>query len=97
MLVFLVVHTGLMELAFLAQNDNEHYLPELELFHQHHKELQGVFLIQDGGPSHIAVQHAEVLCQESGMVEASLYASECLVVESSGNPHPCVQALLSET
>ena len=25
MLVFLVVHTGLMELAFLAQNDNEHY------------------------------------------------------------------------
>ena len=30
------------------------------------------------------------------MVEASLYASERLVVESSGNPHPCVQALLSE-
>jgi transposase len=54
MLVFLVVHTGLMELAFLAQNDNEHYLPELELYRQHHKELQGVFLIQDGGPSHIA-------------------------------------------
>ena len=54
MLVFLVVHTGLMELAFLAKNDHEHYLPELELFHQHHKELQGVFLIQDGGSSHIA-------------------------------------------
>ena len=54
MLVFLVVHTGLMELAFLAQNDNEHYLPELELYRQHHKELQGVFLIQDGGSSHIA-------------------------------------------
>ena len=54
MLVFLVVHTGLMELAFLAQNDNEHYLPELELYRQHHKELQGVFLIQDGGASHIA-------------------------------------------
>jgi hypothetical protein len=30
------------------------------------------------------------------VVEASLYASERLVVESSGNPHPCVQALLSE-
>ncbi len=30
------------------------------------------------------------------MAEASLYASERLVVESSGNPHPCVQALLSE-
>ena len=53
-LVFLVVHTGLMELVFLAKNDNEHYLPELELYHQHHKELRGVFLIQDGGSSHIA-------------------------------------------
>jgi transposase len=54
MLVFLVVHSGLMELAFLAKNDHEHYLPELKLFHKHHKELRGVFLIQDGGPSHIA-------------------------------------------
>jgi hypothetical protein len=54
MLVFLVVHSGLMELAFLASNDAEHYLPELELFHRQHKELRGIFLIQDGGPSHIA-------------------------------------------
>lgn len=56
MLVFLIVHTGLMELAFLDANDHEHYLPELELFHRQHKELQGVFLIQDGGASHIAGQ-----------------------------------------
>lgn len=54
MLVFLVVHTGLMELAFLAKNDCEHYLPELRLFRQHHQALRGVFLIQDGGSSHIA-------------------------------------------
>jgi transposase len=54
MLLFLIVHTGLMELVFLECNDHQHYLPELELFHQHHKELRGVFLIQDGGPSHIA-------------------------------------------
>jgi len=53
LLVFLVVHSGLMELAFLAKNDQEHYLPELQLFHQHHQEFRGVFLIQDGGPSHI--------------------------------------------
>ena len=45
-----------MELAFLASNDDEHYFPELELFHRQHKELQGVFLIQDGGSSHIAGQ-----------------------------------------
>ena len=54
MLVFLVVHSGLMELAFLARNDGEHYLPELELFRRHHKELRGAYLIQDGGPSHVA-------------------------------------------
>ena len=43
MLVFLVVHTGLMELAFLAQNDNEHYLPELELYRQHHNRAVHCF------------------------------------------------------
>ena len=53
-LVFLVVHSGLMELAFLEKNDGEHYLPELELFRRHHRELRGVYLIQDGGPSHVA-------------------------------------------
>ena len=56
MLLFLVVHTGLMELAFLDKNDHEHYIPELELFHQHHSELHSVFLIQDGGPSHTAFE-----------------------------------------
>jgi transposase len=54
MLVFLVVHSGLMDLAFLASNDAEHYQVELKLFAQQHKELHGVFLIQDGGSSHIA-------------------------------------------
>jgi transposase len=54
LLVFLVVHSGLMELALLTANDCAHYLPELELFHKQHKELRGVFLIQDGGSSHIA-------------------------------------------
>jgi hypothetical protein len=54
MLVFLVVHSGLMELAFLEKNDTEHYLPELKLFRQHHRELRGAFLIQDGGSSHTA-------------------------------------------
>jgi len=66
MLVFLVVHSGLMELALLAKNDHEHYLPELELFHQHHKELRGVFLIQDGGPSHIAAGTQRYFAQNQG-------------------------------
>lgn len=54
MLVFLVVHSGLMQMAFLDSNDAEQYLPELKLFHRQHRELRGVFLIQDGGSSHIA-------------------------------------------
>jgi hypothetical protein len=54
MLVFLVVHTGLMELVFLKTNDHEHYIPELELFRKQHPELREIFLIQDGGPSHTA-------------------------------------------
>jgi transposase len=54
MLVFLVVHSGLMQLVFLEANDHEHYLAELELFYKQHKELKGIFLIQDGGPSHTA-------------------------------------------
>jgi transposase len=52
MLVFLVVHSGLMELAFLKANDQAHYVPELELFRRQHQELKEVFLIQDGGSSH---------------------------------------------
>jgi hypothetical protein len=66
MLVFLVVHTGLMELAFLERNDHDHYLPELELFHQHHPELHGVFLIQDGGPSHIAAETQSYFAKSHG-------------------------------
>src|SRR5271157_5077561 len=41
--------------------------------------------------------HAELLRQESGMVEASLYATQCIMVEPGGHPDPCLQTLLPET
>jgi transposase len=66
MLAFLVVHSGLMELAFLASNDAKHYQPELELFRRQHKELRGVFLIQDGGPSHIAASTRNYFTDSQG-------------------------------
>ena len=66
MLLFLVVHTGLMELVFLEQNNHDHYLPELELFRKHHRELQSVFLIQDGGPSHIAAETQRYFAKSHG-------------------------------
>jgi transposase len=56
LLLFLIVHSGLMHLAFLDQNNQEHYIPELELFHRQHKELKEVFLIQDNGSSHIGAK-----------------------------------------
>ena len=66
LLVFLVVHSGLMGLAFLASNDAEHYQPELELFHRKHKELRGAFLIQDGGSSHIAASTRSYFADSAG-------------------------------
>jgi transposase len=66
MLVFLVVHTGLMQLVFLTKNDHEHYIPELELFRKQHKELREVFLIQDGGPSHIAGETQRYFAKSHG-------------------------------
>src|SRR5436309_5329273 len=66
MLVFLIVHSGLMDLAFLASNDAEHYQPELELFHRQHQELRGVFLIQDGGSSHIAARTRSYFAESDG-------------------------------
>lgn len=66
MLVFLVVHSGLMELAFLASNDAEHSQPELKLLHRQHKELHVVFLIQDGGSSHAAASTRSYFAERGG-------------------------------
>jgi transposase len=66
LLVFLVVHSGLMEAVFLVKNDHTHYVPELELFHKQHKDLRGVFLIQDGGPSHIAAETRRYFADSQG-------------------------------
>ena len=54
MLLFLIVHTGQMELMIEARKDAEHYIDSLRRFRQHHQSLKGVFLIQDGDSSHTA-------------------------------------------
>ena len=61
LLLFLVVHTGRMELAVLESKDAEHYIEQLRLFHRRHRGLSGVFLIQDGDPSHTAGDTAAYL------------------------------------
>jgi hypothetical protein len=52
LLLFLIVHTGRMEVAVEATKDAEHYIQELRAFRRRHRGLQGVFLIQDNDPSH---------------------------------------------
>jgi hypothetical protein len=52
LLLFLIVHTGRMEVAVEDTKDAEHYIRELRSFHRRHRGLKGVFLIQDGDPSH---------------------------------------------
>jgi DDE superfamily endonuclease len=59
LLTFLVVHTGRMRAVALEQNDAANYVPALEEFRRRHRLLRGVYLIHDGGPSHIAGATAE--------------------------------------
>lgn len=54
LLLFLVVPTGQMEVAVEATKDAKHYIRELQAFRRRHRHLKGVFLIQDGDPSHTA-------------------------------------------
>jgi DDE superfamily endonuclease len=56
LLLFLVVHSGRMELAVEARKDAEHYAEALEGFRRRHRRLKGVFLIQDGDSSHTAAR-----------------------------------------
>jgi hypothetical protein len=61
LLLFLVVHTGQMELTVLGANDAAHYIPALRDFRRRHRGLKGVFLIHDGGASHIAQATSDYL------------------------------------
>ena len=54
LLAFLVVHTGRMKAVVLERNNAANYIPALREFRRRHRRLRGVYLIHDGGPSHIA-------------------------------------------
>jgi DDE superfamily endonuclease len=58
LLFFLIVHSGRMEVAAEDSKDAEHYIKELRAFRRRHRHLQGVFLVQDGDPSHTAAATA---------------------------------------
>jgi hypothetical protein len=58
LLLFLILHTGRMEAAVVAKKDAGHYIEQLRRFRRRHHGLDGVFLIQDGDPSHTARETA---------------------------------------
>src|SRR5665213_303010 len=58
LLLFLVIHTGRMEVAVEVKKDAKHYIGELRAFRRRHRGLEGVFLIQDGDPSHTSGETA---------------------------------------
>jgi DDE superfamily endonuclease len=66
LLLFLVVHTGRMELEVLPANDAAHYIPALRRFRQRHHQLRGVYLVHDGGPSHTAAKTADYFGDSAG-------------------------------
>jgi DDE superfamily endonuclease len=54
LLFFLVVHSGRAEVAVEAAKNAETYVGQLRAFRRRHRHLKGVFLVQDGDPSHTA-------------------------------------------
>jgi hypothetical protein len=51
---FLIVHSGKMEALCLEANDAEHYVAALRYFRRRHHWLNAIYLVHDGGSSHIA-------------------------------------------
>lgn len=54
LLLFLIVHTGQMEVGVVGKKDAEHYIEQLRCFRRRHRGLKGAFLVQDGDPGHTA-------------------------------------------
>ena len=52
LLLFLIIPTGHMEVVVEAKKDAAHYIRELSDFRGRHPEWKGMYLIQDGDPSH---------------------------------------------
>ena len=58
LLLFLILHSGRMEAAVEEKKDAAHYIEQLRKFRARHHGLKGVFLIQDGDPSHTSGETA---------------------------------------
>lgn len=62
-LVFLIVHSGRMNAACLDSKDAAHYIEALRHFRRQHRNLNGVYLVHDGDPSHTAEATQDYLAE----------------------------------
>jgi hypothetical protein len=60
-LMFLVVHSGRMRAMCPPVKDAAHYVQCLRRFRDEHRTIKGVYLIQDGDPSHTAAMTSDYL------------------------------------
>ncbi len=72
-LMFLIVHSGQMEVVIEPRKDAAHYIEVLRQFRQRHQALNGVFLIQDGDPSHTAHETRRYLADDANRWWRSRY------------------------
>jgi hypothetical protein len=80
-LLFLIVHSGRMEATCPARKDAEHYLQALQQFRSRHRHLHGVFLIQDGDPSHTAAATTDYFNSHPWW-RPRFYPGACLLAQS---------------
>jgi hypothetical protein len=66
LLMFLIVHTGQMAVILVEKKDSLHYRRALTTFRRRHHRLQGIYLIQDGDPSHTAAATATYFHESHG-------------------------------
>ena len=82
-LSFLIVHNGRMEATCIETKDARHDIEELKAFRYRHRHLRGVYLIQDGDPSHTAGLTRDYF---PGLThhnsESGLAGKPCLLVKS---------------
>ena len=67
-----------------ATKDAEHYIRGVAAFRRRHRGLKGVFLIQDGDPSHTAGETRRPTGRVAGVVAAPVHAGPRLVAEPGG-------------
>ena len=63
--MFLFVHTGRMEAVCLERIDAAHYIEKLRGFRRRHR-LRGVYLVQDGGSSHVSAKTNDFFAEGRG-------------------------------